>query len=213
MLGGHSVRDDEIKFGHAVTGIIDTKNIKQNNGAQPGNRIILTKPLGTGLITTALKRGKASANHVQSAVDAMSQLNGRASEICLRFNVDTMTDVTGFGLIGHAHEVAKASSISIHINHRMLKLLPGALEYSRAAVSSTGLNNNREFYGPHVLIDSEVPEEMQNVLFDPQTSGGLLVFCQPQDADALLKDLVAAGLTAFEIGSTSKLAGPLLTVT
>ena len=213
LLGGHSVRDDEIKFGYAVTGIIDTKNIKQNKSAQPGNRIILTKPLGTGLITTALKRGKASADHVQSAVDAMSQLNGRASEICLRFKVDTMTDVTGFGLVGHAHEVAKASGISIHINHRMLKLLPGALEYSRAALSSTGLNNNREFYGPHVVIDNAVTDEMQNILFDPQTSGGLLVFCQPQDADALLKDLVAAGLSAFEIGSTSKLAGPLLTVT
>jgi selenide, water dikinase len=113
----------------------------------------------------------------------------------------------------HADEVAKASGLSIQINDRMLKLLPGALEYSRAALSSTSLNNNRESYGPHVVIDNAVIDEMQNILFDPQTSGGLLIFCQRQDADALLKDLVAAGLSAFESGFTSKLAGPLLTVT
>jgi len=102
LLGGHSVHDDEIKFGYAVTGVIDPRNIKQNKGAKPGNRVFLTKPLGTGLITTALKRGKAAPDHVQAAVDAMAQLNRKASEIALQFKVDTMTDVTGFGLIGHA---------------------------------------------------------------------------------------------------------------
>ncbi len=213
LLGGHSVRDDEIKFGYAVTGIVETKNIKQNKSAQPGNRIILTKPLGTGIITTALKRGKASPDHLQAAVDAMSQLNGRASEICVQFKVDTMTDITGFGLIGHAHEVAKASGISIRINHRTLKFLPGALEYSRAGHVSTGLNNNREFYGPHVRIDDAVPPEIENLLFDPQTSGGLLIFCRSDDSDALLRNLIDAGIAAFEIGTTSKLTGPLLTLT
>ena len=213
LLGGHSVRDDEIKFGYAVTGIIETKNIKQNKGAKPGNRVFLSKPLGTGLITTALKRGKAAPDHVQAAVDAMAQLNRTASEIALQFNVDTMTDVTGFGLIGHAQEVAKASNISIAIDHRKLRLLPGALEYSRGDFTSAGLNKNREFYGPHVTIADSVPPEIQNILFDPQTSGGLLIFCQPQDGDSLLKKLCDAGLAAFELGTTSHLTGPLLTVT
>src|SRR5439155_9595317 len=131
LLGGHSVRDDEIKFGYAVTGIIEKNNIKQNSAARPGARVILTKPLGTGLITTAIKRGKAKAEHVQAAVTAMVQLNRRAAEISLQFRVDSMTDITGFGLIGHACEVAKASRICVHIDHSTVPLLPGALDYSR----------------------------------------------------------------------------------
>src|SRR5712671_6901891 len=127
LLGGHSVRDEEIKFGYAVTGIVDKKNIKENAGAHEGNRLILTKALGTGLITTALKREKASPEHVQAAVTVMSQLNRDAAEICLKFRVDAMTDITGFGLVGHAIEVAKASHISIRIDHRKLPILPGAL--------------------------------------------------------------------------------------
>src|SRR5437764_49958 len=127
LLGGHSVRDDEIKFGYAVTGIVEKKNIKQNSGAHEGNRLILTKALGTGLITTALKREKASPEHVKAAVSYMSQLNRTAAEICLKLRVDAMTDITGFGLVGHAMEVAKASRISIRIDHRKLPILPGAL--------------------------------------------------------------------------------------
>jgi selenide,water dikinase len=212
LLGGHSVRDDEIKFGYAITGVVKIENIKQNKGAKAGERIFLSKPLGTGLITTALKRGKASPEHVQAAVDAMSQLNRTASEICLQYRVDTMTDVTGFGLLGHAYEVAKASNISITIDHRKLRLLPGALEYSRGDFASGGLNKNRDFYGPHVKIAEHVPAEFHSLLFDPQTSGGLLIFCQPRDGDALLEKLTAAGLAAFELGFTSERKAPLLTV-
>jgi selenide, water dikinase len=212
LMGGHSVRDDEIKFGYAITGVVDKKNIKQNKGAKAGARIFLSKPLGTGLITTALKRGSASPDHLQAAVDAMSQLNRAASEICLQFKVDTMTDVTGFGLIGHAYEVAKASNISITIDHQKLRLLPGALDYSREGFTSTGLNKNREFYGPHVNIAHSISPEVQNILFDPQTSGGLLIFCQSADGDALLKNLTAAGLAAFELGTTSEHTTPPLTV-
>jgi selenide, water dikinase len=213
LLGGHSVRDDEIKFGYAITGVIDPKKVKQNNGAKPDDRVFLSKPLGTGLITTALKRGKAAPDHVQAAVDAMLQLNRTASEIALQLKVDTMTDVTGFSLIGHAQEVARASDISIHIDHRKLRLLPGALEYSRGDFTSAGLHKNREFFGPQAAIADSVPLEIQNILFDPQTSGGLLIFCQPDDGDSLLKRLCDAGLAAFELGTTSKRTGPLLTVT
>ena len=213
LLGGHSVRDDEIKFGYAVTGIINPKDIKQNSGARANNRLILTKPLGVGLITTAIKRGQAESQHVQLAVATMRQLNRRAAEISLRFAVDSMTDITGFGLIGHSVEVAKASHVSIRIDHAKLPLLPGALDYSRAGFCAGGLTTNREFFGPHVYIAESVPPEVQNVLFDPQTSGGLLIFCQAQDAGALLADLHAANIDAVEIGSTAARGDHLLTVT
>ena len=213
LLGGHSVRDDEIKFGYSVTGVVEKKNVKQNNGAHQGNRLILTKALGTGLITTALKKGKASAEHVQAAVSFMSQLNKAAAEICLKFRVDAMTDITGFGLLGHALEVAKASRISLQIDHRKLPILPGALDYSREGFCAGGLTNNREFFGNSVRISDSVPSDLQNVLFDPQTSGGLLIFCHPDDADKLLADLHAASVAAVEIGGAFSPAEHLLTVT
>ena len=212
LLGGHSVRDDEIKFGYAITGIVEIKNIKQNKGARPGNRLILTKPLGTGLITTALKRSTPSPEHVQAAINTMLQLNRCASEICLEFRVDAMTDITGFGLTGHAIEVGRASRITIHLDHRKLPLLPGTLEYSREGFCAAGLTSNREFFGPHVRISDGVPPDVQNVLFDPQTSGGLLIFCESSDADALLQNLTASGIPAVEIGSTSEASSDLLTV-
>lgn len=213
LLGGHSVRDDEIKFGYSVTGVVEKKNVKQNNGAHQGNRLILTKALGTGLITTALKKGKASAEHVQAAVSFMSQLNKAAAEICLKFRVDAMTDITGFGLLGHALEVAKASRIALQIDHRKLPILPGALDYSREGFCAGGLTNNREFFGNSVRISDSVPSDLQNVLFDPQTSGGLLIFCHPDDADKLLADLHAASVAAVEIGGAFSPAEHLLTVT
>lgn len=212
LLGGHSVRDDEIKFGYAVTGTIAKKDIKQNSGAREGNRLILTKALGTGLITTALKRGKASSRHVQAAVKVMLQLNRSAAEICLRFRVDAMTDITGFGLVGHAIEVAKASGISIEIDHRKLPLLPGALEYSREGFCAGGLTSNREFFSDNLYIHDSIPPDQQNILFDPQTSGGLLIFSDPQDTDRLLESLRSAGGDAVEVGSVTRRAEHLLTV-
>ena len=213
LVGGHSVRDDEIKFGYAITGIVEKKNIKQNSGARDGNRLILTKPLGTGLITTALKREKALSEHVQAAVNVMLQLNRRSSEISLQLQVDAMTDITGFGLVGHAIEVAKASRISIQIDHRRLPILPGALEYSRAGFCAGGLNSNREFFGPSVQIADSVSPEFQNILFDPQTSGGLLIFSNPADTDKLLAELRNVKVDAVEIGRTVPQTKYLLIVT
>jgi selenide,water dikinase len=212
LLGGHSVRDDEVKFGYAVTGVIESRNIKQNKSAKAGNRLILTKPLGTGLIATAIKRGKADSQHVETAVQTMLQLNRRASELALQFKVDAMTDITGFGLIGHAIEVARASGVSIEIRHQLLPLLPGALEYSREGYCAGGLTSNREFFSTDVQIDPGVASDIQNVLFDPQTSGGLLVFCESQDADALLQKLRSEGIDATDVGWTMKLSEHLLTV-
>lgn len=212
LIGGHSVRDDEIKFGYAITGVLEKKNIKQNNAAQPGNRVLLTKPLGTGLITTALKRGKASSEHVDAAVKVMLQLNKRASEICLQFEVDTMTDITGFGLVGHALEVAKASRITVEIDHRRLPLLPAALDYSRAGFCAGGLTNNREFYAEQVRISESVSADYHNVLFDPQTSGGLLIFSAAADTVPLLASLRREGINAVEIGVTRTGSPDLLIV-
>jgi len=212
LLGGHSVRDDEIKFGYAVTGIIDNKNIKKNSGAHIGDRVILTKPLGIGLITTAIKRGKVLAEHVDAAVTTMLQLNRRPAEIALDFRVHAMTDVTGFGLVGHAIEVARASHLSIRIDHTKLPLLPGTLEYSRQGFCAGGLISNEEFFRQQAgILDAVVPE-LRNVLFDPQTSGGLLVFCHPEDAESLLKKLEEEGIAAVEIGFTSNTTDRLLTV-
>jgi selenide, water dikinase len=212
LLGGHSIRDDEIKFGYAVTGVINTNNLKQNIGAHVGDRVLLTKPLGIGLITTAIKRGKVLPEHVSAATDAMLQLNRRAAEVALEFRVHAMTDVTGFGLIGHASEVARASRLSIQIDHRKLPLLPGTLAYSREGFCAGGLVSNEEFFGRHAVISDSVASEMRNVLFDPQTSGGLLIFCDPADAGPLVKKLEAERIAAVEIGFTSPPTDHLLTV-
>jgi selenide,water dikinase len=200
LLGGHTVRDDEIKFGYAVTGVVNPKNIKQNNGARVGDRIFLTKPLGTGLVSTALKKGRAKDEDVRSAVDVMLELNKRAAETALHFAVDTMTDITGFGLIGHAREVARASKVSISMDHRRLPLLPGALEYSRAGFCAGGLKSNREFYAGSIRIADDVPADYRDVLFDPQTSGGLLIFCRPEDADRLREAFASERIPLSEIG-------------
>jgi selenide,water dikinase len=213
LLGGHSVRDDEIKFGYAVTGTIAAKNIKQNSGARAGDRIILTKRLGTGLITTAIKRGKASPDHIRAATTGMLELNRRASEICLDFSIHAMTDVTGFGLAGHASEVAKASRISIQIDHQKVPLLPGVLEYSRQGFCAGGLTSNEEFFGPNISIAEAISPDIRNVLFDPQTSGGLLIFCEPRDATALVDRLRAESIDACEIGFTTPRGERLLTLT
>jgi selenide,water dikinase len=212
LLGGHSVRDEEIKFGYAITGTVEIRNIKQNKSARKGNRLILTKPLGTGLITTALKRGKASTEHVEIAVRAMLELNRRASEIAVEYKVDAMTDITGFGLMGHAIEVAKASRISLQIDHQRIPVLPGAVEYSRGGFCAGGLTSNRQFFGSQVQMSEAVPPDLQNILFDPQTSGGLLIFCQTEDARSLLEKLRGEGIDAVEVGVAVELEGALARV-
>ena len=200
LLGGHTVRDDEIKFGYAITGVIDPKNIKQNKGARVGDLIFLTKPLGTGLISTALKKAQAHDDHVNAAVQVMVELNKRSAETALRFGIDTMTDITGFGLIGHAREVARASQLSISIDHSRLPILPGALEYSRAGFCAGGLKNNREYFSGSARIADRVPNEYRDLVYDPQTSGGLLIFCMPQDADRLREGFASEQLLLAEIG-------------
>ncbi len=202
LMGGHSVRDDEVKFGYAITGIVNPKDVRKNENARVGERVILTKPLGTGLIATALKRGEASDEHVKVAVRTMAETNRRVAEIANRYPVGAVTDITGFGLLGHAVEVARASGLSIEFDHRRMPLLPGALDYSSRGFCAGGLKANREFFSCNVTWMSEVSEDYRNLLFDPQTSGGLLIFVPEASSADLLASLAAAGLAGFEVGFT-----------
>ena len=194
ILGGHSVADDEIKFGYAVTGLVHPSRFKPNAGARPGDALVFTKRLGTGVIGTALKRGIASGEHVEASIQSMLTLNRHACEEMLRFDVHGCTDVTGFGLIGHAREMALASNVTLEIAVDSICFLPGALEYARQGAIPGGLKNNRDFASPVVetLRTSPVLRETEDLLYDPQTSGGLLIALPETDAAALVRSLDGA---------------------
>ena len=188
ILGGHSVADNEIKFGYAVTGLIHPDRIKTNGGARAGDVLVLTKRLGTGVISTALKRGLAKEADVEGATKSMLTLNRAACEAMLAFDVHGCTDVTGFGLIGHAREMALASKVTIEIESTNAQFLPGAIEYARMGAIPGGLNNNRDFASYCV----EGQSEFDDLFYDPQTSGGLLISLSERDAAALESKFPAA---------------------
>lgn len=175
ILGGHSVADDEVKFGYAVTGTVHPDRIKTNAGARVGDTLLFTKRIGTGVIATALKRNIAAESDVQAAIDSMLILNRRACEAMLECDVHGCTDVTGFGLIGHAREMAVASSVTLEIDAAAVRFLPGALDYARQGALPGGLKNNREFASCAVESVCALAPETENLLYDPQTSGGLLI--------------------------------------
>lgn len=184
--GGHSVRDPELKFGYSVTGVVHPERVLRNAGARAGDRIWLTKPLGTGVITTALKRGtaadEAGQRAVAEAVRTMQTLNREASAAALAQGAHAATDVTGFGLLGHAREMARASGVRLRLRAAAAPLLPEAERFAREAPSQ-GLSNNRAFVAPEVRFAATVPETLRTLLFDPQTSGGLLVSLPPEARD------------------------------
>lgn len=174
ILGGHSVADEEIKFGYAVTGTVHPQKFLANSGAREGDVLVLTKPVGTGIVATALKREMAAEGHLQAAIQSMLKLNRTSCEAMLEAGAHGCTDVTGFGLIGHAREMALASHVTLEIVSSQVEFLPGALEYSRQGAIPGGLKNNREFASECVAMGS-IPPEVENLLYDPQTSGGLLI--------------------------------------
>ena len=183
VLGGHSVTDPEIKFGYAITGSIHPNRIKTNAGARRGDVLVLTKSIGTGVIATALKRGLAKKEHVDEATAAMLALNRSAAEAMGRLEVHGVTDITGFGLLGHAREMAVASNVTIEIDSRRVPYLPGAVEYARTGAIPGGLKNNREFIASCV----EGTSEFDDLLYDPQTSGGLLLSMPEAEAAKYLR--------------------------
>lgn len=212
VIGGHSIRDWEIKFGYSVTGTIDPRRVLTNSGARPGDALVLTKALGTGVISTAIKRGEAEAEWVEAAATSMTILNKRAAELSLQHDVHAVTDVTGFGLIGHAREMALGSGTSLHLFASAVPLLPGALECVERGFVPGGLNNNREFASCCVEAGTDVPEHLQTILYDPQTSGGLLIAVNPAHASALLHEFHEEGIRAAIIGEVLTQIKPLIRV-
>lgn len=176
VVGGHSVNDEEMKFGYAVTGLVHPERIWTNAGARAGDVLVLTKALGTGVIGTALKRGIAEPAHVEAAIESMCRLNRTEME------AHGCTDITGFGLLGHAREMALASGVTLELDAGKLEFLPGALDYAARGAVPGGLKNNREFASCAVEFRRELPGEVEALLYDPQTSGGLLLSVAPERA-------------------------------
>jgi selenide,water dikinase len=192
ILGGHSVNDEEIKFGYAVTGTIHPARVKANAGARAGDALVFTKRIGTGVIATALKRNLAKDADVEGMIQSMLVLNREACEAMLRFDVHGCTDVSGFGLMGHSREMALGSGVTLEIAVDSVRFLPGAVEYARLGALSGGLKNNREFASCIVETRREIPREIEDLLYDPQTSGGLLIALPEADAAALERSLDGA---------------------
>ena len=249
VVGGHSIRDEETKFGYSVTGLIHPKRVLANQGAQPGDRLLFTKALGTGVISTAIKKGKAKQEWIDAAVKSMTTLNKRAAEVMttarvvpgLRpgregtgatannkandkannqrptpgaaFAIRALTDITGFGLIGHAREMALASNVSLVFQSSNVPVLEGALDCIRAGHIPGGLIANRDFAECLVDYDQSVPADIRTLLFDPQTAGGLLLSVSAEDAGPLTRALQDAGVPAVEIGQALPRTKPLIRIT
>jgi selenide,water dikinase len=193
VVGGHSVADEEVKYGMAITGVIDPRRIIRNVGARPGDALLLTKPLGTGILMTAFKRDRLAIEYYTAAVRWMAELNAAAARAMLKYEVHAATDITGFGLAGHGTRMADGSAVTLIIEESDLPLLPGALELSREGMIPGGGQRNREFFGPAVKVSEEVADEIAAIGFDPQTSGGLLIALAEREAHALLADLQKSG--------------------
>jgi selenide,water dikinase len=223
VIGGHSVRDEETKFGYSVTGLIDSDRVISNARALPGDRLLFTKALGTGVITTAIKKGAAQPSWIDGAIGSMTALNKTAAEVITGgqvrgsaanhgFSVHAMTDVTGFGMIAHTREMALASKVSIRLDAGHIPLLEGALECVRLGHIPGGLTANREFAECVVGYEDGISEETKTMLFDPQTAGGLLISVAPEGSDELARALRAAGVPAVEIGEVLPPGQPLITI-
>jgi selenide,water dikinase len=213
VIGGHSIRDEETKFGYAVTGMIDPRKILANKGARPGDSLVLTKALGTGVISTAIKKGVAEPAWVDAAIQSMTTLNRRAAELISagEFGVHAMTDVTGFGLIGHARELAFASDVALRLFASKIPLIEGAIQCVRNRHIPGGLTNNRDFAECQVQYEEGISEDLKALLFDPQTAGGLLV--SAAEGSRLSEALNTAGIAAAQIGAVLPNSKPRIQIT
>jgi selenide,water dikinase len=199
VLGGHSVRDPELKFGYSVTGVVQRRHLLTNAGVRAGDRLLLTKPLGTGVLATALKHGRLERSLVTRLTRQMTTLNRRAAEAAVEFGARAATDVTGFGLLGHAAQMAEASGVTLVLRPAKGWFLPRVLDLAAAGELAGGLHKNREFYGD--LVDEDaLPEPMRLALYDPQTSGGLLIAISKRRAVALAAALRRRRVWMAEVG-------------
>ena len=224
VIGGHSIRNEDMLFGYAVTGIVNPQRVWRNVGARAGDALLFTKPLGTGVITTALKKDAATAESLAAATSAMTTLNRAAAEALQEIEerslvsrpIHAVTDVTGFSLLGHAREMALGDPthgiepVSFEIDHAAFEYFPGAIEAAREGHLSGGLKNNRAFIADCAGFDAKISIAHQDLLFDPQTSGGLLVAIAPESADAALAGLKQHGVSAHRIGRVVTKRSPLI---
>lgn len=192
VLGGHSVDDSEIKFGYAITGTINPQKIIKNSGAKAGDVLILTKPIGTGVISTGIKFGEADEISKQAALKTMTTSARSASEVMRKLDASGCTDITGFGLLGHAYEMAKASNVTFNIKSEAIPLLPNVLNLIEKKMLTRGDKNNREYVGETVTFRESVTKQMQSALFDPQTAGGLLISLEESKAEEFLEKVADA---------------------
>jgi selenide,water dikinase len=214
VVGGHTVRDSEVKFGYAVTGTVNPAQVWSNDGVRPGDILLLTKPLGTGVIATAIRGGKAMPKWIEAAIVTMSRLNRDAAFALKTLSraVHSATDITGFGFLGHAWELATASQVSLRFDHSKFEFLEGALECARDGFLAGGLKKNRDFLGECIRFTDAVPDDIQQILFDPQTSGGLLFAVDPEFVDTARKLLIEKGCSCMRVGEATEHTSPLLEV-
>ena len=226
VIGGHSIRNEDIQFGYAVTGMIHPKRVWRNVGARAGDVLLLTKSIGTGVLSTALKNNRLGEDDLKESIASMTQLNRAASEALQEIQekaeqagpIHAVTDITGFGLLGHAREMAVGSQrqnvpvVSLKIDHSAISYLPGALETVREGFIPGGLINNREFVGDCVEFAPSIPQEYRDLLFDPQTSGGLLVAISPEFADSVQSTLGQHRVIVRNIGRVAAKQSPLIFV-
>ena len=189
LAGGHSVENEQIMFGYAVTGVIHPDQVASNAGARPGDALILSKPIGTGVISTGIKFGKADPEIVANSVATMLTAGGRAAELMREFGVRGATDITGYGLLGHAWELAKASKVTLRIEAAHVPMLPGALDLVRQKILTRGDKTNREYVGENLLVVVDIEKEIMSLLFDPQTAGGMLIAIPEAKSETMLAKL------------------------
>jgi selenide,water dikinase len=207
LIGGHSIEDKELKYGLSVTGFVHPIRVLTKKTLRPGDQLVLTKPLGTGIVNTAIKAGMASAELTDKVTQLMASLNRDAARIMLNFNISACTDVTGFGLLGHLAEMVCGSNASVRVFSKQVPIIAEALEFASMGIIPAGAFKNREFRDPMTTFADKVKRSLQDVLFDPQTSGGLLISISRQQAGDLVSALKDAGIgDAVEIGEV--LRGP-----
>lgn len=211
IAGGHTVKDREPKYGLCVTGVVHPSQVMAKGGARPGDALVLTKPLGVGVVTTAVKRDLADPAHVDAAIASMSRLNRNAARVARRFNARGGTDITGFGLLGHALEMANGAGVQFRFRWEALPFLPGALEYGQEWIFPGGAATNEATYRAAVQFDSAIADWQRMLIFDPETSGGLLIAVEPDRVDALVAELRAGGDEAHVIGEVVAGSGIVVT--
>lgn len=207
VVGGHTIYDQEPKYGLAVLGVAHPDHILTKGGARPGDVLYLTKPLGTGIIMTAARADRVVPEHLEAAVQSMLRLNRRAAQLVREGGVHALTDVTGYAILGHSFEMAERSGVAVHLKVEALPVLPGTLDYVRRGIQTGGASRNRQALSPVVRLPEGLPDDLEAVLYDPQTSGGLLIAVAPEAAAELEQRFEAAGEPLWRVGEVRSGSG------